>query len=157
MTHRLSALTLSALLALTLALAGCTDASQVEPTGTARRSASAASDAPASDMPASEAPASETPVSEEPDAAQAEVLIEEPDFIPEVLTVTVGTEVTWVNGDSYAHTVTEGTGGIPVDDPIVDEDIAADGTVSLTFGEPGTYDVTCRIHPTMQMTIVVEN
>ena len=151
MTHRLSAHTFIALLALTLVLAGCTDSSQGEPTETARPSATAASEAPASD-----APASETPASEEPDAAEAEVRIAEPDFIPELLTVAVGTEVTWVNDDSYDHTVTEGTDGDAVGDPIVDEPIAAGGTLSVTFDEPGTYDITCQIHPTMQMTVVVE-
>lgn len=151
MTHRLSALIFIALLALTLALAGCTDASRGEPTETARPSEAAASDAPASETAESEAPASE-----EPDAAVAEVLIEEPDFIPKLLTVAVGTEVTWINGDSYEHTVTEGTDGDAVDDPIVDEPIAAGATLSVTFDEPGTYDITCLIHPTMQMTVVVE-
>lgn len=156
MTHRLSALILIALLALTLALAGCTDASQGEPTETARPSEAAASEAAASDAPASETPESEAPGSEEPDAAVAEVRIAEPDFVPELLTVAVGTEVTWVNDDSYEHTVTEGTDGDAVDDPIVDEPIAAGATLSVTFDEPGTYDITCQIHPTMQMTVVVE-
>ena len=87
---------------------------------------------------------------------QAEVRIAEPDFIPELLTVAVGTEVTWVNDDSYEHTVTEGTDGDAVEDPIVDEPIAAGATLSVTFDEPGTYDITCEIHPTMQMTVVVE-
>ena len=151
MTHRLSAFTLTAVLVVTLALAGCTDASEGEPTETARPSESAAPD-----TPASEAPGSEAPESDDPDAAEAEVRIAEPDFIPELLTVAVGTEVTWVNDDSYEHTVTEGTDGDVVSDPIVDEPIAAGGTLSVTFDEPGTYDITCEIHPTMQMTVVVE-
>jgi plastocyanin len=151
MTHRLSASTFTALLVVTLALAGCTDAGQGESTATARPSEAAASDAPSSDAPSTEAPASG-----EPAAAQAEVRMAEPDFIPELLTVSVGTEVTWVNDDSYEHTVTEGTDGDVVADPIVDDPVAAGGTLSVTFDEPGTYDITCEIHPTMQMTVVVE-
>jgi plastocyanin len=150
MTHRPMAIISIALLA--LALAGCTDgASQGEPT-----ESPGASEAAASDVPASRAPASDAPASDAPEAAQAEVMIEDASFIPEELTVTVGTEVTWVNGDSYEHTITEGTDGDPVEDPIVDEAIAADATVSVTFDQPGTYDITCEIHPTMQMTVVVE-
>ena len=28
--------------------------------------------------------------------------------------------------------------------------------MSVTFDEPGTYDITCEIHPSMQMTVIVE-
>jgi len=28
--------------------------------------------------------------------------------------------------------------------------------VRVTFDEPGTYEITCKIHPSMQMTITVE-
>ncbi len=75
---------------------------------------------------------------------------------PEEITVPVGTEVVFLNADGFAHTVTEGTDGQAVDDPIVDEEIAQNGTVSVTFDEAGTYDITCEIHPSMQMTVTVE-
>lgn len=155
MTHRLSSVTLIALLVLALALAGCADASQEGSTETARPSEAAATEAPQSESPATAAPASEAPATPAPDAAEAEVLIQDSDFIPGLLTVAVGTRVTWVNGDPYEHTVTEGTDGDVVADPIVDEPIPAGSTVSVTFDEPGTYDITCEIHPTMQMTVVV--
>jgi plastocyanin len=77
-------------------------------------------------------------------------------FEPSELTVSAGTEVVWTNEDSFAHTVTEGTDGDVVDDPIVDEEIAAGGEVRVTFDEAGTFDITCEIHPDMQMTITVE-
>lgn len=156
MTHRSSAVTLIALLLLALALAGCADASQDGPTETATPSESTASEAPESQAPESEAPPSEAPSTPAPAAAEVEVRIVEPDFIPEMLTIAVGTEVTWVNDDTYSHTVTEGTDGDVVADPIIDDPIAAGGTVSVIFDEPGTYDITCKIHPTMQMTLVVE-
>ncbi len=76
-------------------------------------------------------------------------------FDPEELTIAVGTEVTFVNADSAAHTVTEGTDGTAVADPIIDEELQQNDSTSFTFDEPGTYDITCLFHPSMQMTITV--
>ena len=73
-------------------------------------------------------------------------------FTPSTLTVAAGTTVTFT--DTAGHTVTEGTDGVAVDDPIVDEDGGSD--VEVTFDEPGTYNITCKIHPSMNMTITVE-
>jgi plastocyanin len=99
---------------------------------------------------------SEAPASEEPAAEGEQVRIDGSAFDPSELTVPVGTEVSWVNADTFGHTVTEGTDGNAVDDPIVDEEIAQNGTVGVTFDEPGTYEITCKIHPSMQMTVIVE-
>ena len=73
-------------------------------------------------------------------------------FTPSTLTIPAGTTVTFT--DTAGHTVTEGTDGVAVDDPIVDEDGGSD--VPVTFDEPGTYNITCKIHPSMNMTITVE-
>ncbi len=73
-------------------------------------------------------------------------------FSPATLTVAAGTTVTFT--DTTGHTVTEGSNGTPVDDPIVDEAGGAD--VEVTFDEPGTYNITCKIHPGMNMTVTVE-
>lgn len=72
-------------------------------------------------------------------------------FAPSTLTIPAGTTVTFT--DTANHTVTEGTDGTPVDDPIVDEDGGSDIVVS--FDEPGTYNITCKIHSNMNMTITV--
>ena len=77
-------------------------------------------------------------------------------FSPAEITVAPGESVTFVNGDGAAHTVTEGTDGEAVSDPIVDEEIAGDGEAEITFDEPGTYEITCLFHPAMNMTVVVE-
>ncbi|MGH2416997.1 MAG: cupredoxin domain-containing protein [Candidatus Limnocylindria bacterium] len=74
-------------------------------------------------------------------------------FSPSTLTIPVGTTVTFTDGAS--HTVTEGSDGTAVDDPIVDATWAGD-PIEVTFDEAGTYDITCRIHPNMNMTITVE-
>lgn len=73
-------------------------------------------------------------------------------FSPSELTISAGTTVTFT--DTANHTVTEGTDGEAVDDPIVDEDGGSD--VEVTFDEPGTYNITCKIHPDMNMTVTVE-
>ncbi len=73
-------------------------------------------------------------------------------FSPTTLTIAAGTTVTFT--DTANHTVTEGTDGVAVDDPIVDEQGGAD--IPVTFDEPGTYNITCTIHPVMNMTITVE-
>ena len=73
-------------------------------------------------------------------------------FTPSTLTIAAGTTVTFT--DTSGHTVTEGTDGTAVDDPIVDEEGGSD--VPVTFDEPGTYNITCKIHSSMNMTITVE-
>ena len=73
-------------------------------------------------------------------------------FSPSTLTIAAGTTVTFT--DTATHTVTEGTDGVAADDPIVDETGGAD--IEVTFDEPGTYNITCKVHPAMNMTITVE-
>jgi plastocyanin len=73
-------------------------------------------------------------------------------FTPSTLTIAAGTTVTFT--DTSGHTVTEGTDGVAVDDPIVDEEGGSD--VPVTFDEPGTYNITCKIHSSMNMTITVD-
>ena len=107
----------------------------------------------------SQAAASESqaaPSESEATASEESVRIDGSQFDPSELTIAVGTEVVFTNADGFAHTVTEGTDGQAVDDPIVDEEIEQNGSVSVTFDEPGTYEITCKIHPSMQMTITVE-
>jgi plastocyanin len=103
------------------------------------------------------APSSEPPASESAAADSEErVRIDGSQFDPAELTVAAGTTVVFLNADAFAHTITEGTDGTAVDDPIVDDDIEQNGSVQVTFDEAGTYEITCRIHPSMQMTITVE-
>jgi plastocyanin len=73
-------------------------------------------------------------------------------FSPGSLTVSAGTTVTFTN--TSGHTVTEGSNGQAADDPIIDEQGGED--IVFTFDEPGTYNLTCQIHSSMNMTITVE-
>lgn len=74
-------------------------------------------------------------------------------FSPSLLTIPIGTTVSFT--DSAGHTVTEGSNGQPVDDPIVDEQGGTEPIV-VSFDEAGTYQITCKIHSAMSMTITVE-
>lgn len=68
-----------------------------------------------------------------------------------VVTVPVGTKVTWVNRDDIPHTV-------------VSEDLTTfrsrpldtDETFSFTFEKAGTYKYFCSIHPKMTASVVVQ-
>ena len=74
-------------------------------------------------------------------------------FAPSTLTIPAGTTVTFT--DTSGHTVTEGTDGEAVEDPIVDEEGGAD-PIEVIFDEAGPFNITCRIHPNMNMTVTVE-
>ncbi|HSK93580.1 MAG TPA: plastocyanin/azurin family copper-binding protein [Candidatus Angelobacter sp.] len=90
------------------------------------------------------------------DADGAEVIIGGSSFSPGLLTVAAGTEVTFVNSSGLPHTVTHGTNGRAADDPAFDQPVSDGGSVTIAFDEPGTYEVTCKLHPSMQMTVTVE-
>ena len=77
-------------------------------------------------------------------------------FDTEELTIAAGTEVSFLNADSAPHTVTEGTDGQAADSPIIDEELAPNQGASFTFEDPGTYELTCLLHPSMNMTVIVE-
>jgi plastocyanin len=71
-------------------------------------------------------------------------------FTPTTLTVSVGSQVTWVNKDDEPHTVVSDTGTFR------SGAIDTDESFSFTFDKPGTYHFTCSIHPRMVGTIIVK-
>ena len=91
-------------------------------------------------------------------------------FMPETITVPVGTTVTWTNGETIGHTVTSGawgdvnesTGlrGSQSEDGLFDHALAPMGqegdTFSFTFDEPGEYFYFCQPHLTMNASVIVE-
>lgn len=140
---------------LAVALAGCGTASPAatESPG-AEPPAVVASASPASEQTAE--PASETASPPPAEQATEEVRIVSSNYTPDTLTIPVGTQVVFVNEDSFAHTVTEGTDGQAADGAFVDATVVANEEVTVTFDESGTFPITCRFHPAMQMEIVVE-
>jgi plastocyanin len=88
----------------------------------------------------------------EPAAGGETVSLAGGQFSPSELTIPAGTTVTFT--DTTGHTVTEGSDGTAVEDPIIDEQGGED--IEFTFDEPGTVQITCTIHPVMNLTITVE-
>jgi plastocyanin len=70
-------------------------------------------------------------------------------FLPNSMTVQVGTIVTWVNHDSVDHTITS-------DDGKFDSgNIMSGGEFKFAFSQPGTYSYHCSIHPSMTGVVTV--
>jgi len=70
-------------------------------------------------------------------------------FLPYMVTVDVGGEVTWSNDDTAAHTVTAGSAA---DGPSGEFDSSlfmAGATFSHTFESAGEFDYFCMVHPWM--------
>jgi len=76
-------------------------------------------------------------------------------YIPSLIVIEKGKQVTWVNEDSAFHTITSGYYDTPTDlfdsghlDPFE--------SYTLTFDEIGTYDYFCTLHPWMKGQVIVE-
>ena len=76
-------------------------------------------------------------------------------YIPSVIVIDSGNQVTWVNHDSAFHSVTSGFYGEPTElfdsghlDPFE--------SYTLNFDEIGTYDYFCTLHPWMKGQVIVE-
>ena len=83
-------------------------------------------------------------------AADAQVKIANFTFEPSVLTVKVGTTVTWVNDDDIPHLVSEKDGKFR------SSALDTNETFSETFKDAGTIEYFCVLHPHMTGKIVVE-
>ena len=71
-------------------------------------------------------------------------------------TIAAGTTVTFTNTDPIKHTATNGTNGTPAAGSLFDLQLDAGTSASFAFANPGTYQVTCTIHPTINLTITVQ-
>jgi plastocyanin len=81
----------------------------------------------------------------------------EPDcFIPNPITVDAGSTITWVNGDTAAHTVTAGSAADGPSGVFDSSLIMAGGSYNHTFYSVGTFDYFCMVHPWMEGTVIVE-
>jgi plastocyanin len=72
-------------------------------------------------------------------------------FNPSILTVKVGTTVTWTNKDPDTHDVTSDPRGL-----FSQQLPGSGGTFSYTFTTAGTYNYVCTLHTGMSGSIVVK-
>ena len=83
-------------------------------------------------------------------AGRAEVTIDNFSFSPAALTVKVGTQITWTNGDDIPHTVVS-------DGHTFKSKVLGTGEkFTFTASKPGTYSYSCSIHSNMTGKVVVE-
>jgi plastocyanin len=76
-------------------------------------------------------------------------------YDPEVLQITVGTSVLWLNEDSAMHTVTSGNSQ-EGPNGVFDSDLMAAGdSFKFTFSSQGKEDYYCIVHPWMTGTVEV--
>jgi len=75
-------------------------------------------------------------------------------YIPSVIAIDFGNQVTWVNEDSAFHTVTSGFYG---ESSELFDSGHLDPYESFTFDfdEKGTYDYFCTLHPWMKGQVIV--
>ena len=91
--------------------------------------------------------ADQTPVVSE--EQQVTVEMRDYEFFPSKLTVSVGTEVTWVNRDSVPHNTVDGGGAFDTGN------LNAGESGSVVVERPGTYSYVCTYHPGMEATLTV--
>ena len=72
-------------------------------------------------------------------------------YVPNPVTVSAGTTITWTNADSIPHTATSDTPGV-----FDSRSIAPGGMFSTTLQSRGTVTYNCTFHPGMVGTIVVQ-
>ena len=76
-------------------------------------------------------------------------------YVPSIIVIESGKQVTWVNEDSAFHSVTSGFYDAPSD--LFDSGyLDPSESFTFTFDESGTYDYFCTLHPWMNGQVIVE-
>jgi|SRR5580692_6123585 plastocyanin len=96
--------------------------------------------------------AGSSPVTATDQASAANVAVKIDNFFfgPQVITVPVGTTVTWTNSDDIPHTA------VSTDGVFKSKVMDTDEKFSYTFTRAGTYSYYCSVHPKMTGQVVVK-
>lgn len=78
-----------------------------------------------------------------------EIIINGREFMPGILTVPLGTKVTWINRDSEVHAIVSDTG-------LFNGSVASGSSFSYTFAARGDFSYHCETWSTMAGTITVK-
>jgi plastocyanin len=92
----------------------------------------------------------QTPGSQNNQTDKNQVNIDNFSFTPAILTVPVGTTVTWINHDDVPHLV------MSTDKRFTSPPLDTDDRFSYIFTASGTYNYYCAIHPKMTAKIIVK-
>jgi len=79
------------------------------------------------------------------------VVIDNFSFVPQVLAIPAGTQVTWINRDDIPHTATSDATPPLFDSGVLD----TDQSFKFTFRTAGIYRYFCKVHPHMTGTVIV--
>ena len=131
------------------------EAAQPSPSAVASAGSQEPGASPSAAASAGASPSAPAKPSAAPSGEATTVEIANLKFGPDV-TIAAGTSVTWKNNDTAPHTATEGTNGIKAPNAGFDLQLPIGGSESYTFADSGTYQVTCTIHATMNMTVTVQ-
>ena len=76
-------------------------------------------------------------------------------YVPPIITIKQGEQVTWLNEDVAFHSVTSGLYDSPTD--LFDSGhLDPQEKFTISFDEQGTFDYFCTLHPWMAGKVVVE-
>jgi len=75
---------------------------------------------------------------------------------PETVEISKGDDVTWLNDDTAAHTITSGTAVKGPDGKFDSGLLVPDNNITFDFKKKGTYKYHCMLHPWSEGTIIVE-
>ena len=76
-------------------------------------------------------------------------------YVPHIITIKQGEQVTWQNGDVAFHSVTSGLYGSP-SDLFDSRHLDPQEKFTVSFNETGNFDYFCTLHPWMEGKVIVE-
>lgn len=97
--------------------------------------------------------------------AAQQVTMDATDFLSTAITAKAGQEFKFVDPSDTGgiHTICTGSNGTCQTDANAPQDLQGKGfdiqageTKAVTFDKPGTYKITCSIHPNMNLTLTVQ-